>query len=98
MSRQRTMTPIAKALYKPCRPAHSDFLKTTIRKDAMEQLWHIAALWLLLALVATLLSIRLRISTAPSEIVVGAGTRGIVLALFAGPFAITWPMKESATY
>jgi glutathione-regulated potassium-efflux system ancillary protein KefC len=37
----------------------------------MENVWFLAALWLGLALVATLLSIWFRISTALSEIVVG---------------------------
>jgi hypothetical protein len=37
----------------------------------MYEVWGMAALWLGLALVATLLSIRLRIATALSEIVVG---------------------------
>jgi glutathione-regulated potassium-efflux system ancillary protein KefC len=37
----------------------------------MEQIWPVAALWLLLALVATLFSVWFRISTALSEIVVG---------------------------
>jgi glutathione-regulated potassium-efflux system ancillary protein KefC len=37
----------------------------------MEQVWFAAALWLVLALIATLLSIWFRISTALSEIVVG---------------------------
>ena len=37
----------------------------------MEQVWLVAALWPVLALVATLLSIWFRISTALSEIVVG---------------------------
>ena len=37
----------------------------------MEQVWFVAAVWLVLALIATLLSIWLRISTALSEIVVG---------------------------
>jgi Kef-type K+ transport system membrane component KefB len=37
----------------------------------MEQVWFTAALWLILALVATLLAIWFRISTALSEIVVG---------------------------
>src|ERR1035437_923846 len=37
----------------------------------MEQVWLSAALWLILALIATLLSIWFRISTALSEIVVG---------------------------
>ncbi len=37
----------------------------------MTQVWTLAALWLGLALVATLLSIWLRIATALSEIVVG---------------------------
>ena len=37
----------------------------------MTEIWTLAALWLGLALVATLLSIWLRIATALSEIVVG---------------------------
>ena len=37
----------------------------------MEQVWPVAALWLLLALIATLFSVWFRISTALSEIVVG---------------------------
>jgi len=37
----------------------------------MTDVWARAALWLGLALVATLLSIRLRVATALSEIVVG---------------------------
>src|SRR6266568_988133 len=46
----------------------------------MAGVWALAALWLGLALVATLVSIWLRISTALSEIVVGA----IVLTFLAG--------------
>ena len=37
----------------------------------MEKVWFAAALWLILALVATLLSIWFKIATALSEIVVG---------------------------
>jgi glutathione-regulated potassium-efflux system ancillary protein KefC len=44
----------------------------------MEQVWFSAALWLILALVATLLSIWLRISTALSEIVVGTVAQLII--------------------
>jgi Kef-type K+ transport system membrane component KefB len=40
-------------------------------EDAMTSIWALAALWLGLALIASLLSIWLRISTALSEIVVG---------------------------
>jgi glutathione-regulated potassium-efflux system ancillary protein KefC len=47
----------------------------------MEQVWLVAALWLILALVATLLSIWLRISTALSEIVVGTVAQLIIGAL-----------------
>jgi glutathione-regulated potassium-efflux system ancillary protein KefC len=47
----------------------------------MEQIWLVAALWLVLALVATLLSIWLRISTALSEIVVGTVAQLILGAL-----------------
>jgi glutathione-regulated potassium-efflux system ancillary protein KefC len=47
----------------------------------MEQVWLVAALWLVLALVATLLSIWFRISTALSEIVVGIVAQLIIGAL-----------------
>jgi glutathione-regulated potassium-efflux system ancillary protein KefC len=47
----------------------------------MEQVWFSAALWLVLALVATMLSIWFRISTALSEIVVGTVTQLIIGAL-----------------
>jgi Kef-type K+ transport system membrane component KefB len=47
----------------------------------MEQIWLVAALWLILALVATLLSIWFRISTALSEIVVGTVAQLIIGAL-----------------
>ena len=44
----------------------------------MEQVWFSAALWLVLALIATLLSIWFRISTALSEIVVGTVAQLII--------------------
>ena len=47
----------------------------------MEQVWLVAALWLVLALVATLLSIWFRISTALSEIVVGTVAQLIIGAV-----------------
>jgi glutathione-regulated potassium-efflux system ancillary protein KefC len=47
----------------------------------MQQVWLLAALWLVLALVATLLSIWFRISTALSEIVVGTVAQLIIGAL-----------------
>jgi glutathione-regulated potassium-efflux system ancillary protein KefC len=47
----------------------------------MQQVWLVAALWLVLALVATLLSIWFRISTALSEIVVGTVAQLIIGAL-----------------
>jgi glutathione-regulated potassium-efflux system ancillary protein KefC len=47
----------------------------------MEQVWFLAALWLALALVATLLAIWFRISTALSEIVVGTVAQLIIGAL-----------------
>jgi glutathione-regulated potassium-efflux system ancillary protein KefC len=47
----------------------------------MEKIWLVAALWLILALVATLLSIWFRISTALSEIVVGTVAQLIIGAL-----------------
>jgi Kef-type K+ transport system membrane component KefB len=47
----------------------------------MEQVWFSASLWLVLALVATMLSIWFRISTALSEIVVGTVAQLIIGAL-----------------
>jgi glutathione-regulated potassium-efflux system ancillary protein KefC len=47
----------------------------------MEQVWFSAALWLVLALIATLLSIWFKISTALSEIVVGTVAQLIIGAL-----------------
>jgi Kef-type K+ transport system membrane component KefB len=47
----------------------------------MEQVWFSAALWLVLALAATMLSIWFRISTALSEIVVGTVAQLIIGAL-----------------
>jgi Kef-type K+ transport system membrane component KefB len=47
----------------------------------MEQVWLVAALWLLLALLATLLAIWFRISTALSEIVVGTVAQLLIGAL-----------------
>ena len=47
----------------------------------MQQVWFSAALWLILALIATLLSIWFRISTALSEIVVGTVAQLIIGAL-----------------
>ncbi|MGD9788191.1 MAG: cation:proton antiporter [Sulfuricellaceae bacterium] len=50
----------------------------------MTEIWAQAALWLGLALVATLLSIRLRIATALSEIVVGTVAQLIIGAALGG--------------
>src|SRR5580698_9072365 len=47
----------------------------------MEQVWFSAALWLVLALVATLLAIWFRVSTALSEIVVGTVAQLIIGAI-----------------
>jgi len=47
----------------------------------MENVWLLAALWLGLALIATLLSIWFRISTALSEIVVGTVAQLLIGAL-----------------
>jgi glutathione-regulated potassium-efflux system ancillary protein KefC len=47
----------------------------------MHEVWGMAALWLGLALVATLLSIRFRIATALSEIVVGTVAQLVIGAL-----------------
>jgi Kef-type K+ transport system membrane component KefB len=48
------------------------------------QVWALASLWLGLALVATLLSIRLRVATALSEIVVGAVAQLLIGVLVGG--------------
>jgi glutathione-regulated potassium-efflux system ancillary protein KefC len=53
----------------------------------MENVWFLAAVWLGLALVATLLAIWLKISTALSEIVVGTVAQLIIGALV-GPHAL----------
>ncbi len=50
----------------------------------MTETWALAALWLGLALVASLISIRLRIATALSEIVVGAVAQLLIGALVGG--------------
>jgi len=50
----------------------------------MEQVWFVAALWLLLALVAVLVANWLRVSTALSEIVVGTVAQLIIGALAGG--------------
>ena len=48
----------------------------------MEQVWFLAAVWIGLALVATLLSAWLRVSTALTEIVVGILAQLIIAAAF----------------
>ncbi len=50
----------------------------------MTEIWTLAALWLGLALIATLLSIWLRIATALSEIVVGTVAQLVIGALLGG--------------
>jgi len=50
----------------------------------MTEIWALAALWLGLALVATLLSIWLRIATALSEIVVGTIAQLVIGAVIGG--------------
>src|ERR1041385_7556599 len=47
----------------------------------MQDVWFVAALWLALALIATMLSIWFRIATALSEIVVGTVAQLIIGAL-----------------
>jgi Kef-type K+ transport system membrane component KefB len=56
------------------------------RVAAMTEIWTLAALWLGLALVATLLSIVLRVATALSEIVVGTVAQLIVGAAVGSAF------------
>lgn len=53
----------------------------------MENVWFLAALWIGLALVATLLAIWLKISTALSEIVVGTVAQ-LIIGAAAGPNAL----------
>ena len=52
----------------------------------MMQTWFQASLWLLLALAATLISVRLKIATALSEIVVGTVAQLVIGALLGGAF------------
>src|SRR5580698_4921182 len=59
----------------------------------MEQVWFSAALWLVLALIATLLAIWFRISTALSEIVVGT-----VAQLAIGAFLGTGGLQSSTQW
>ncbi len=59
----------------------------------MEQVWLAAAMWLVLALVATLLSIWLKMSTALSEIVVGT-----VAQLLIGAFVGTQALGANASW
>ncbi len=53
----------------------------------MEQVWFLAALWVGLALIATLLAIWFRISTALSEIVVGTVAQ-LLIGAFVGSEAL----------
>ncbi|HET9491867.1 MAG TPA: cation:proton antiporter [Methylomirabilota bacterium] len=53
----------------------------------MDNVWFLAAVWVGLALVATLLAIWLRISTALSEIVVGTVAQ-LVIGIIVGPHAL----------
>lgn len=57
----------------------------------MHEVWGMAALWLGLALVATLLSIWLRIATALSEIVVGTVAQLLIGAFFAASLGADQP-------
>jgi hypothetical protein len=61
----------------------------------MTEIWILAAFWLGLALLATLLSIWLRIATALSEIVVGTMARVFAISLFERPCAINLRMSPS---
>src|SRR5262249_42105711 len=54
------------------------------QRRVMTEIWALAALWLGLALVATLLSIWLRIATALSEIVVGTIAQLVIGAVIGG--------------
>jgi Kef-type K+ transport system membrane component KefB len=56
--------------------------ETGAEEDRMENVWFVAAVWLGLALIATLLAIWFRISTALSEIVVGTVAQLIIGAFF----------------
>ncbi|MBW8271153.1 cation:proton antiporter [Caldovatus aquaticus] len=67
----------------------------------MTGIWAIAALWLGLALLATLLSLRLRLATALSEILVGTVAQLAIGAALAGTVALgadeTWVRFVSGT-
>ena len=53
----------------------------------MENVWFLAAAWVGLALLATLLAIWLKVSTALSEIVVGTVAQ-LVISVVVGPSAL----------
>src|SRR2546422_647121 len=53
----------------------------------MENVWFLAAVWLGLALAATLIAIWLKVSTALSEIVVGIAAQ-LVIGVIVGPHAL----------
>ena len=71
-------------------PGKNSRTKTEARTD-MQNVWALASLWVGLALIATLLAIWLKISTALSEIVVGT-----VAQLIIGAGAIVGPMGLAA--
>jgi len=58
----------------------------------MTEIWFQAALWLGLALIATILSIYLRIATALSEIVVGTIAQLIIGALLVPAYSLEMPV------
>ena|SRR5437867_4049226 len=57
----------------------------------MTEVWSLAAIWIALVLIAVLLAIKLRISTALSEIVVGTVAQLIIGA------AVVWRLPQSST-
>src|SRR5437588_338841 len=74
----------------PAPPASSAMIctRTTAgRRRRMENTWFLAAVWIGLALVATLLAIWCKISTALSEIVVGTVAQ-LVIGVIVGPNAL----------
>lgn len=63
----------------------------------MTEIWTQAALWLGLALIATLLSIWLRIVTALSEIVVGTVAQ-LAIGAFLGGAISMGPMRPGSSF
>lgn len=50
----------------------------------MSEIWILASLWIVLALISTFISVKLGIATALSEILVGITAQAIIVTYFSG--------------